>query len=125
MGAKKLWIAGAAVAVVASAALLAPSIALGAPLGPLAPLFPGQSVSDKHEDGPGNNGQGKAWGHNKDSEDFPGNDGQGKGNPHTDDDPANDDGLGKAWGLHKDSEDFPGKNGKGKGNPHNDEDADE
>ncbi|WP_137845554.1 hypothetical protein [Microbacterium sp. 2FI] len=131
MGAKKLWIAGAAVAVVASAALLVPSIALGAPMGPLAPLFPGQSVSDKHEDGPGTNGQGKAWGHNKDSDDFPGKNGKGKGNPHNNPDaedgadgtPGN--GQGKAWGHDKDSENFPGKNGKGKGNPHNDEDADE
>jgi hypothetical protein len=46
-------------------------------------------------------GQGKAWGHHKDSDDFPG---QGQGL-----DKDSDDFPGQGQGLDKDSDDFPGQ----------------
>lgn len=86
MNTKKVLIASAAVVVVASTAILAPSIATGVPLVPGSSLV---SVEDGQPgDGPGENGQGKAWGHHKDSEDFPGKNGRGEGNPHNN--PGND-----------------------------------
>ena len=96
MGSTKLIVAGGIVAVVAAAALLVPSLAFGQPV---APVLPG-SVAVQDAGGHGS-GEGKAWGHHKDSPDFPG---QGKG-------------------LDKDSPEFPGQ-GKGlekdHGNPHDD-----
>lgn len=83
MGSTKLLVAGGIVAVVAAAALLVPSLAFGQPV---APVLPG-SVAVQDAGGHGS-GEGKAWGHHKDSPDFPG---QGKGldkdhgNPHDDD----------------------------------------
>ena len=96
MGSTKLIVAGGIVAVVAAAALLVPSLAFGQPV---AAVLPG-SVAVQDAGGHGS-GEGKAWGHHKDSPDFPG---QGKG-------------------LDKDSPEFPGQ-GKGldkdHGNPHDD-----
>lgn len=109
----KILIASAAVVVVASAALLVPSIASGQTF---VPAFAPATVAPQ-DDEPGD-GQGKAWGHHKDSEDFPGNNGRGrdKGDDDRDDAAQGDapgNGQGKAWGHHKDSEDFPGNNGWG------------
>jgi hypothetical protein len=97
MGSTKLIVAGGVVAVVAAAALLMPSLAFGQPV---AAVLPG-SVAVQDAGDPGD-GEGKAWGHHKDSPEFPG---QGKG-------------------LDKNSGDFPGQ-GKGldkdHGNPHDDD----
>lgn len=41
--------------------------------------------AQKHEDGPGNNGRGHAFGHDKDSPDFPGNNGNRGGDGEDDD----------------------------------------
>ena len=117
MASKTMWIASAAIVVVASAALLAPTIASGVPT---APGFSLVADTGKHADGPGNNGQGNAWGHHKDSDDFPGNNGRGNGqgkdkgdkDDKQSDGPGNN-GQGNAWGHHKDSENFPGNNGRG------------
>lgn len=84
MRTKSLLITSGVMAAVAATALLVPSLAFGQPIGGL-PLGPGTAVTDA-DDGPGD-GQGKAWGHHKDSEDFPG---QGRG-------------------LDKDADDFPGQ----------------
>ena len=81
MGSKKLLVTSAAIVVVASAAILAPTIASGVP----SALVFSTSVPGDAPDGPGNNGKGNAFGHDKGSDDFPGKNGQGKGNPHTDD----------------------------------------
>ncbi|MDY0910031.1 hypothetical protein [Microbacterium sp. CFBP9034] len=123
MGSKKPLLLGAAIVVVTASALLVPAIASGVTL---VPTFSPTAVTDT-DDGPGNNGQGNAWGHHKDSEDFPGNNGQGKDKRDKDAkaDGEGEDGRGHAWGQHKDSDDFPGKNGQGKGNPHNDDSDDE
>ncbi len=111
MGSKKILLGSAAIVVVASAALLAPSLASGQMLVPaVAPV----SVMDDRPEGGDDNGQGKAWGHHKDSPDFPGN--NGRGHDEKDDaadDAPGEDGQGKAWGHHKDSPDFPGNNGRG------------
>src|SRR5215207_8594786 len=87
MGSTKVLITGGIIAAVAATALLVPTLAFGQPLS--AALPGGTSVIAAQDDAPGN-GQGKAWGHHKDSPDFPG---QGKG-------------------LDKSSPDFPGQ-GKG------------
>jgi len=81
-----------------------PSLALGQPI---ASVLPGATAAQV-DDGPGN-GQGKAWGHHKDSPDFPG---QGKGLEKTKDkgDPAPKNGNGNKFGHDK-----------GEGNPHNDD----
>jgi len=104
MGSKKFVIVGGIVAVVAAAALLVPSLALGQPI---ASVLPGATAAQV-DDGPGN-GQGKAWGHHKDSPDFPG---QGKGLEKNKDkgDPAPKNGNGNKFGHDK-----------GEGNPHNDD----
>lgn len=118
MGSKKFVIVGGIVAVVAAAALLVPSLALGQPI---ASVLPGATAAQV-DDGPGN-GQGKAWGHHKDSPDFPG---QGKGlDKNSPDFP----GQGKGLEKNKDKGDPAPKNGngnkfghdKGEGNPHNDD----
>ena len=96
---KKLLLASAAIVVVGSAAIVAPTIASGVPQGPSFSTVDDRGPGDKHADGPGNNGRGHAYGHDKDAESFPGNKG---GN-----------GGGKAWGHHKDSPGFPGNNGRG------------
>jgi hypothetical protein len=96
MVSKGLLITSGVIAVVASAALLVPGLAFGQPALPLAP---GVTLTDA-DDRPGN-GQGKAWGHHKDSEDFPG---QGRGL-----DKDSDDFPGQGRGLDKDSDDFPGQ----------------
>ena len=106
----KILVASASVVVVASAALLVPSLASGQTFVPvLAPV----SVTPQDDD-PGN-GKGKAWGHHKDSPEFPGSNGRGhdKGDGADEDAPGEGEGEGKAWGHHKDSEDFPGNNGWG------------
>lgn len=113
----KILAVGGVIAVVAATAILVPSIASGEVFTP-----PGISNVDSRDGdgsahGPGN-GDGKAWGHNKDSEDFPGNNGQGRdkndnGEKSDGDSPGN--GNGNAWGHNKDSEDFPGNNGNGHG----------
>ncbi|SFS02725.1 hypothetical protein SAMN04487846_1601 [Microbacterium sp. cf046] len=96
MGSKKLLIAGGVVAAVAATALLVPALAFGLPI---SAVLPGgtPAVVAQGDDTPGD-GEGKAWGHHKDSPDFPG---QGHG-----------------WGLHKDSPAFPGQgNGLDKNSP--------
>jgi hypothetical protein len=116
MGSKKILLGSAAIVVVASAALLAPSLASGQMLVPA--VAPVSLVEDRPGNGEGN-GEGKAWGHHKDSPDFPGNNGRGhdKKDDAAADDAAEDapggNGEGKAWGHHKDSPDFPGNNGRG------------
>ena len=113
MATKKLLITGAVIAVVAAGAILIPGIAAGVPLAGIAPA----STVVAPDDGPGGNGQGKAWGHHKDSPDFPGNNGD-NGDRHPGDagrhDGPGNNGRGNAWGHHKDSPDFPGN---GRGNP--------
>ena len=74
----KILAVGGVIAVVAATAILVPSIASGEVFTP-----PGISNVDSRDGdgsahGPGN-GDGNAWGHNKDSEDFPGNNGNGHG----------------------------------------------
>ena len=71
MGSKKLLITGAVIAGVAATAILVPSIAAGVPLTSLVP----SSLLVSHDDGPGENGRGNAFGHDKGSPDFPGNNG--------------------------------------------------
>ena len=78
----KILALGGVIAVVAATAILVPSIASGDVFTP-----PGLSqIVTEDGDSPGSespgNGNGKAWGHNKDSEDFPGNNGNGQGNGH-------------------------------------------
>ncbi|WP_109209229.1 MULTISPECIES: hypothetical protein [Microbacterium] len=68
MPSTKLLVTGAVIAGVAAAAILVPSVASG--IAP-APLVPASVVAP--DDGPGNNGRGNAFGHDKDSPDFPGN----------------------------------------------------
>lgn len=138
MGSKKSLITGAVIAAVAAAAILVPSVAAGVPL---VQVFPAPAVVAP-DDGPGNNGRGNAFGHDKDSLDFPGNKGNGdKGNGNgnafghdkdspdfpgnnaakrdkNEDGPGNN-GRGNAFGHDKDSPDFPGNNGNG------DDDSDE
>jgi opacity protein-like surface antigen len=130
MGSKKSLITGAVIAAVAAAAILVPSVAAGVPL---VQVFPAPAVVAP-DDGPGNNGRGNAFGHDKDSPDFPGNKGNGdksNGNAfgHDKDSPdfpgnnaakrdKNEDGpgnngRGNAFGHDKDSPDFPGNNGNG------------
>ena len=108
MGSKKLLITGAAIAVVAAAAILVPSVALGVPL---ARVFPTTAVVAP-DDARGEQGNGKAWGHHKGSPDFPGNNGNRNGDK-AEGEGAPGNGNGKAWGHHKDSPDFPGNNGRG------------
>lgn len=125
MGSKKLLITGAVIAVVAASAILVPSVAAGVPL---TQVFPSPAVVAPH-DGPGDDGRGNAFGHDKDSPGdhgngrgngfghdkgapgFPGDDGA-KGDNH-EDGPGNH-GRGNAFGHHKDSPDFPGNNGPGR-----------
>ena len=115
MGSKKLVIVGGIVAVVAAAALLVPSLALGQPI---ASVLPGATAAQV-DDGPGN-GQGKAWGHHKDSPDFPG---RARARQELADFPAGQ------RAQDKDKGDPAPKNGngnkfghdKGEGNPHNDD----
>lgn len=105
MGSKKMLVTGAVIAAVAAAAILVPSVAAGVPLAlPFAPTAVVAPV-----DGPGENGRGNAFGHDKDSDRFPGN----KGDRHDkhDDGPGRN-GRGNAFGHDKDSPDFPG-NGRG------------
>ena len=116
MGSKKLLITGAAIAVVAAAAILVPSIAAGVPFAGFVPV----SSVVAPDDGPGNNGRGNAFGHDKDSPGFPGNNAnRGRGNDDRErapgaekheDGPGNN-GRGNAFGHDKDSPDFPGSNG--------------
>lgn len=88
----KILVASAAIVVVASAALLVPGIASGISPVPGAPWVlvgstgDGPDGEDVNGDGPGSNGRGHAYGHDKDSEDFPGDHGR-----HNDDDDAEDD----------------------------------
>jgi hypothetical protein len=84
MTSKRVLITSGVIAAVAATALLIPGLAFGQPIGVL-PLVPGTFTSDV--DGRPGDGQGRAWGHHKDSDDFPG---QGRG-------------------LDKDSDDFPGQ----------------
>lgn len=121
MGSKKLLITGAVIAVVASAAIIVPAVASGVPL---ARVLPATSVVAP-DDAPGEQGNGKAWGHRKDDPAFPGNNGDawghrkdspefpgnngGGGGEAEDDGPG--DGKGKGWGHHKDDPGFPGGNG--------------
>ena len=114
MGSAKLIVAGGIVAVVAAVALLVPSLAFGQPV---AAVLPG-SVAVQDAGDPGG-GDGKAWGHHKDSPDFPG---QGRGL-----DKDSPDFPGQGRGLDKDSPDFPGQGrgldkDKSKGNPHDEPD---
>ena len=69
MGSTKLLVTGAVIAVVGAAAILIPGIAAGVPLAGINPV----STVVAPEDGPGNNGRGNAFGHDRDSGDFPGN----------------------------------------------------
>lgn len=97
MGSTKLLVTGGIVAVLTAGALLAPSLAFGQPG---AGVLPG-AAAGQDAGGPGD-GEGKAWGHHKDSSDFPG---QGKG-------------------LDKNSPESPGQGhglGKDHGNPHDDD----
>ena len=111
MGSKKLLLTGAAIAVVVAAAILVPSVATGAPLPHLIPA----TFAVAPDEGPGENGRGNAFGHDKDSPDFPGN----SGNPGGGDKGGNGNGgngnggNGNAFGHDKDSPDFPGNNGRG------------
>ena len=124
MSTKTLLAIGAGIAVVASAALVVPSIAFGVAPTLLSPAGYVAEIADETDDGPGNNGKGNAFGHDKDSEDFPGNNGN-RGDDEGVDGPDNNrggNGNGNAFGHDKDSEDFPGKgnendqNGDGPGN---------
>lgn len=126
MGSKKLLITGAVIAGVAAAAILVPSIAAGVPL---APLVPTSVVTT--DDGPGNNGRGNAFGHDKDDPGFPGNnrnggddDARGPGAEKHEDGPGNN-GRGHAFGHGKDSPDFPGNNGNRGGDDGEDDDSDD
>lgn len=78
--AKVLALSGV-IAVVAAAAILMPSIASGSVFTPPGIVTVDSRDSDGPQNGPGD-GNGKAWGHNKDSEEFPGNNGGGNGNGH-------------------------------------------
>lgn len=119
MGSKKLLITGAVIAGVAATAILVPSIAAGVPLTSLVP----SSLLVSHDDGPGENGRGNAFGHDKDSPGFPGDNGardddrgrddddaRGRGAEKHEDGPGGN-GRGNAFGHDKDSPDFPGNNG--------------
>ena len=133
MGSKKLLITGAVIAGVAAAAILVPSIAAGVPL---APLVPTSVVTT--DDGPGSNGRGNAFGHDKDSPGFPGNNGdKGDGDKQKNDrddargpgaekhqDGPRDNGRGHAFGHDKDSPDFPGNNGNRGGDDEGDDSDD-
>ncbi|KQZ83964.1 hypothetical protein ASD56_08000 [Microbacterium sp. Root166] len=118
MSTKKLLAIGAGIAVVASAALVVPSIAFGVTPTVLSPAGYVAEIANEADDGPGNNGKGNAFGHDKDSDDFPG---KGNGNDQNGDGPGNN-GKGNAFGHDKDSEDLPGKgnerddDGNGPGN---------
>ncbi|HEY9309141.1 MAG TPA: hypothetical protein VIP82_15165 [Microbacterium sp.] len=104
MGSKKLLLTGAAIAIVVAAAILVPSVATGAPLPHLIPA----TFAVAPDDGPGENGRGNAFGHDKDSPGFPGNNGDHGGG-------INGGGNGNAFGHDKDSPGFPGNNGRGNG----------
>ena len=86
MSTKQLLAIGAGIAVVASAALVVPSIAFGVTPNQLSPAGYVAEIADESDDGPGNNGKGNAFGHDKDSDDFPGNHGKGNGDSEGDDD---------------------------------------
>ena len=103
MGSKKLLITGAVIAAAAAAAILVPSVAAGVPLA--LPFAPAAVVTS--DDGPGENGRGNAFGHDKDSDRFPGNrsDKQDKADKHDrgdkhDDGPGRN-GRGNAFGHDK------------------------
>ncbi|MEV4688029.1 hypothetical protein [Microbacterium sp. LWH3-1.2] len=106
MGSKKLLVTGAAIAVVAAAAIIVPSVASGVPL---VRVLPATAVVAPDES-PGGQGEGKAWGHRKDDPAFPGDNGNAWGH-HKDSPGFPGNGNGRAWGHHKDSPDFPGHNG--------------
>lgn len=110
MGSKKLLVTGAVITAVAAAAILVPSVATGVPLAlPFAPA----AVVAPH-DGPGENGRGNAFGHDKHSDRFPG-DGDKKDKADKHDDGPGRNGRGNAFGHDKDSPAFPG-NRSGNGN---------
>jgi hypothetical protein len=113
MGSTKLLVTGAVIAVLGAAAILIPGIAAGVPLAGINPV----STVVAPEDGPGNNGRGNAFGHDRDSGDFPGN---RKGDDARDD--SDHEGGGNGWGHHKDDPDFPGNNGRNQDNPQDDSD---
>jgi hypothetical protein len=129
MGSTKVLITGGIIAAVAATALLVPTLAFGQPLG--AALPGGSSVIAAQDDDAPGSGQGKAWGHHKDSPDFPG---QGKGlDKGSPDFPGQGKGLDKNKGDSLDDGSVDPEpehgNGKGKalghdkpGNPHNDDD---
>ena len=105
MGSKKLLITGAVIAAAAAAAILVPSVAAGVPLA--LPFAPAAVVTS--DDGPGENGRGNAFGHDKDSPDFPGNRDKADKSEKHDDGPGHN-GRGNAFGHDKDSPGFPGNN---------------
>ena len=130
MGSKKLLITGGVIAAVAATAILVPSLAAGVTL---APLVPTSVVTT--DDGPGDNGRGNAFGHDKDSPGFPGNNRNGGDDEHKKDrddargpgaekhqDGPGDNGRGHAFGHDKDSPDFPGNNGNRGGDEDDDSD---
>lgn len=119
----KILITSAAIVVVASTALLVPGIASGVSPVPGAPwVLVGSTGGGGHDvngDGPGNNGRGHAYGHDKEDDGFPGNNAHGhaNGDDKNSDGPGNN-GRGHAYGHDKNSDDFPG-------NEHRDHKADD